>query len=1555
MNSIAANFAVCLADYEQLISIIAESSSPLHQQLELSALQDELGRFKVWAGNIAAHKTGRSSLDFRLRDATPLRERIMGLLSDMSELLEEGSQIAAGDRVPQDEAPSDHDSDSSDEEGSTLSVRSENLTTELQQIFLDVVVCIDCLYKLSMTIRSGVSAHDRLVKAAAIDISFYETWDIQHVKSKFPAIKESLATRLGKSISRRRQHFKYCEKHHKKLAQDLILPQRALNLPHPSPAIANSPGISPQDPSPVDNHQEVAIDLPRIEAKTSTVATTVLTQTTASEFVGGTTDFEVESDSGQTSTSYATTVSQGGRLCIPPPPRDSIGGRPFECPYCFTIVGIRTTHAWKKHVFRDLQPYVCTFETCAKASRMFDSRRDWFDHELINHRKEWFCTADCQQSFKVQGEFEDHMQDVHQISSPNQLSALVDMCQRPVDEDAEEQCPLCMETLGSMKQLCRHLARHLEELALFALPRSKDDEGVQEFDSDEPQVSDISRQLSDNSVTFGSNPDTIESLSDPDRIPDIDIPDNDDFDIDGTDGGDPALELLDLLWDSDATQTLILPVSFLSFFNQRLQNIIDGTDGSLEHQDKGFINLLVDLSKALASNNVQNQLTSKRGLSDLLLMVYLHARKCYQKQSSSDREVIWGGLVDRVRMFFIKIIKDIVIESRVQEENVSKLVDHLAAIETKLAARSQPDATLGGEREGFDVIPDQDWASYWDLKVSDMQTYPQEEVERQRAIHDIWLSEKAYVDRLVVCLARYHEDLVRDPSIMQNGKPFYFVEDGFTIIGTLQELHEGFLFALENRIKTQGPWVHDLSDIIRDWIPRTTSSYRHYAVTFPMIEWLIQREAAHNPRFKETFYSEAAKLDWLSCMKSPSIRIQQYLTLLPAIRQTASENTDEGKEFKEMMENVKTLTEGFQKMENYGRAKVRVHELNKALLFREGLGGPDLGLNDEGRHLLFEGQLERLRTAALGFSIANHAFLFDNYFVLAKRIGSHDIEKYDVSKPPIPMGLLVLQDAKDNSRISPIYSKIENSQSTTLEIQAPEEEFPRPGYSPFNIKHLGNQEAYTLLVKTEEERKEWCENIVLAKAAYAATLFKEKAEPFSLNVLSNGYFQNTHSLRLNRFSKIQGSPLSQAIQRAAPAPPHTRVRTGVKFGTTFMTENGPREVIGTKHAIFVLERGSSSSLPVSKLELPDVTQLLEIEELNIMLVLASKSIYSYPTQSFEALRLGQQITPAEKILENVEFFRLNKMESVRSGEKQTRILLFCAIRQEARTQIKVLELYASNIGKAKKQGAGFSFSPSSSAPHESSPLTSTPSVYKFRDYDEFYSAKDCYDIVPFRYSIAIMTGKGFDNMAHELPLARARFSRSLFTPTPFAEGQLPALGLFRLPEGMFWGRLGEVALCVYENFATYIDENGMVSERPPINFVGQAISATSYSTYLILFHDDFVEIRDMTTGKLCQIIAGQNIRYLEGDRDQGRNVMFVMAHPELEGRELVLELVLDYYHVVNPPLERPKSPVPRSRYSRIPDTASYPMVQPTPNTSRSIAARRDEDGAKKPPSKCTVS
>ncbi|KAJ5488171.1 Zinc finger C2H2 [Penicillium expansum] len=124
------------------------------------------------------------------------------------------------------------------------------------------------------------------------------------------------------------------------------------------------------------------------------------------------------------------------------PPKDSADGAPFECPYCFVIITITNRRAWARHVFNDLMPYLCIFPNCPTPHRMYESRREWFSH--------------------LQGQ--------HSI------------CESP---GVHVDCQLCLSSLPSGKQLERHVGRHLEELALFALPRSEEDDDEAATASDE--------------------------------------------------------------------------------------------------------------------------------------------------------------------------------------------------------------------------------------------------------------------------------------------------------------------------------------------------------------------------------------------------------------------------------------------------------------------------------------------------------------------------------------------------------------------------------------------------------------------------------------------------------------------------------------------------------------------------------------------------------------------------------------------------------------------------------------------------------------------------------------------------------------------------------------------------------------------------------------------------------------------------------------------------------------------------------------------------------------
>jgi hypothetical protein len=171
----------------------------------------------------------------------------------------------------------------------------------------------------------------------------------------------------------------------------------------------------------------------------------------------------------------------------------------------------------RKHVFRDLKPYVCTFKECSMM--MFRSRNEWFAHELQNHRREWVCQY-CQHApFPTSTTFSKHISSSHPaVLAKTQIEAILLQSEEAVDTISAFACPLCneweesvrarqekqenkirllndgdmIEAYGTRKQFRRHLGRHMEQLALFALPPNdiamdndstdEDDEADSEFD-----------------------------------------------------------------------------------------------------------------------------------------------------------------------------------------------------------------------------------------------------------------------------------------------------------------------------------------------------------------------------------------------------------------------------------------------------------------------------------------------------------------------------------------------------------------------------------------------------------------------------------------------------------------------------------------------------------------------------------------------------------------------------------------------------------------------------------------------------------------------------------------------------------------------------------------------------------------------------------------------------------------------------------------------------------------------------------------------------------------
>lgn len=604
---------------------------------------------------------------------------------------------------------------------------------------------------------------------------------------------------------------------------------------------------------------------------------------------------------------------------------------------------------------------------------MFDSRREWFDHELLSHRKEWYCTADCEKSFVFQSDFEDHMRQTHSSTfSEHQLGALVDICQRPVEENSKTQCPLCTETVISTKQLCRHLARHLEALAMFALPQNKDEDKEEVFGSDRVQLSDASRGLSDGNLSFSSKS---QSAASKDSGFDNEIV-----------GHEEISKFLDGFEDSEK-----LAPSFMHLFQQQLRDFLNTS------QDSIVLQIFEDVEKVIFGPDFQQVMDSGSNIKDIISLFYLEATtSCEMHQTEGDDS--WINSVDQAAAHFIQLMARTVATTS-YGVGESGLVVRLEALRNKLLVRSsrkqmlrekKATETLEQPKEA-DGLLNPDWAKCWGMTEDEKRKFPDQEIALQQNIHSIWTSERTYLEGLDTLMTLYHDDLINNPSITDDGKRFEFIEKVFSMADRIRKIHEPLLESLKVRLLQQGPFVQLFSGIFRDWLkPEVKEAYFAYAREFPSNELLIQRTMKKNPQFRQAFEGDSSRIDWLKYLRNPLGRIQQCIRLLIAVHGTTLRETEESRQLQLDIDEMQTFYSAFESQVQKGVAKASRIELAGKLILRRELEGIELNLEDEHRQLFYKGDL--IRKDANDTMLSTFACLFDNYFILATPMKGRNTE-----------------------------------------------------------------------------------------------------------------------------------------------------------------------------------------------------------------------------------------------------------------------------------------------------------------------------------------------------------------------------------------------------------------------------------------------------------------------------------------------------------------------------------------------------------------------------------
>ncbi|KAJ4122766.1 hypothetical protein NW768_010209 [Fusarium equiseti] len=391
----------------------------------------------MWVGNQAAHQSGSTSLDYRVREAAHLQEQVIYLLKDICESLQaaislfhnglqspEQNDAGGKDEIIQLDDPSTPGSIEDDEPDFS----EEWPPTSLPTFLTDIREAVDCLLRLSVAIANP-APHVRFRKLGVEPniLPFYESGDIAYVRDKFPSANIKLAYILGGFITRRRQFFTHRHAYHE---------------------------MSVADITSAFSDKEI-----------NTCYTELIREDTLSGSAMPETSYTMSK--GHT---FAGTGQDSSPLTVPPRPNAAEDGA-FECPFCYRMISAKTRTAWEQHVFGDLRPYACIFPECMESNPDFDRRCNWQSHVSEYHWRSWSCPFKCQQPFSAAAKLSRHIRDCHlSTGTEEEIKSIVALGERDAPDNTSSTCPLCGYSVTGLAEYIDHVGFHLEQLALFALP-----------------------------------------------------------------------------------------------------------------------------------------------------------------------------------------------------------------------------------------------------------------------------------------------------------------------------------------------------------------------------------------------------------------------------------------------------------------------------------------------------------------------------------------------------------------------------------------------------------------------------------------------------------------------------------------------------------------------------------------------------------------------------------------------------------------------------------------------------------------------------------------------------------------------------------------------------------------------------------------------------------------------------------------------------------------------------------------------------------------------------
>ncbi|KAF8517935.1 Dbl-like domain-containing protein [Hysterangium stoloniferum] len=736
------------------------------------------------------------------------------------------------------------------------------------------------------------------------------------------------------------------------------------------------------------------------------------------------------------------------------------------------------------------------------------------------------------------------------------------------------------------------------------------------------------------------------------------------------------------------------------------------------------------------------------------------------------------------------------------------------------------------------------------------------EVARQSSIFELIKGEMEYVKDLenidLIFIAPLRNAV--DSPIIPRERLQQFVEDVFYNIAEIRKHHRRMLNRLHEIQREEHPHIHSITASIFDAALNWRDAYMEFIPHYPIAAYRIDEELANNPTFKTfveqcTKHHESRRLDIKAFNYRPIPRLLRYDLLLKSIMTASPPEHEDRDTIPQVLEVIKSLGKDSEPGVVSAKQKVELWKYNANLVFKPG-ETVDMDLLNENRTLIHTGKLLRQPETGFEWNGWSELFvlLFDNYLVMTKPKDRDGVMKYHVNRHPIPLDLLTLASFTDppqqrgtgllrglrgghNDGSTIPNNTMPNANNAELPVDS------RTVY-PCTIHHNGRLGGlYTLYAESAQARLEWKNKLedalVLRKAV------TENNKVFEAETLSCDTFL---------VPSIQG-PSNAAYNQET-------ILTGkVTCSVPFSTAEGLRLVaIGCSEGVWIGLRHDAKSMR-RVLHLKMVTQCAMLEDFGIFLVLADKSLWAY---HIEALVPSSPPRPnmarAPQKLNNhkeVQFFSV--------GTINGRTLLIWMKKKGLESIFHAMEPVLGKIAEKAKAPGTFGRS-----------LFGSQRSDWFRPYREFFLPSEAFDLVFLKGKIAVLCTKGFEIMdLNDL--------KSVTIPQrdDTRLGSLAKRCETGRPLGMFRSNENEFLLC-YNEFGMYVDRYGDPS-RPTVGLIeweGTAERVAFHSPYVLLFDSRFIEIRHVETGRLAQIISGEEVRCIWDGRGSAVNAA---ATPGLNG------------------------------------------------------------------------